>query len=47
MTPFGYARAADIGDALRRGARDATAYLGGGTNLIDLMREGGSHVQRH
>ncbi|WP_174292860.1 FAD binding domain-containing protein, partial [Sphingomonas bacterium] len=39
MTPFGYARAADSADALRLGAKHASAYLGGGTNLVDLMRE--------
>jgi xanthine dehydrogenase YagS FAD-binding subunit len=34
-----YARAADAADAIRR-AEDAHArYLGGGTNLVDLMRE--------
>ncbi|WP_375403248.1 FAD binding domain-containing protein [uncultured Sphingomonas sp.] len=40
MTPFGYARATGMEDALRRGSQGATAYLGGGTNLVDLMREG-------
>ncbi|TCP36702.1 xanthine dehydrogenase family protein subunit M [Sphingomonas sp. BK235] len=39
MTPFRYERAADAGEALRLGAGAATAYLGGGTNLVDLMRE--------
>jgi xanthine dehydrogenase YagS FAD-binding subunit len=39
MTPFTYARAAQIADAVRLGAHDATKYLGGGTNLVDLMRE--------
>ena len=39
MTPFDYARASDHGDALRRGAASGAAYLGGGTNLVDLMRE--------
>ena len=39
MTPFGYARASDTADALRLGSGHATAYLGGGTNLVDLMRE--------
>jgi xanthine dehydrogenase YagS FAD-binding subunit len=39
MTPFNYARAADTAEALRLGAGDASAYLGGGTNLVDLMRE--------
>jgi xanthine dehydrogenase YagS FAD-binding subunit len=39
MTPFTYVRAGDTADALRLGAGSATAYLGGGTNLVDLMRE--------
>ena len=39
MTPFDYARATDPADALRQGAITGAAYLGGGTNLIDLMRE--------
>jgi xanthine dehydrogenase YagS FAD-binding subunit len=39
MTPFSYTRADDVTDAVRLGAGDATAFLGGGTNLVDLMRE--------
>ena len=39
MIPFTYARAADAADALRRGAAAGARYLGGGTNLVDLMRE--------
>jgi xanthine dehydrogenase YagS FAD-binding subunit len=39
MIPFTYARAADTADAVRRGAADGARYLGGGTNLVDLMRE--------
>jgi xanthine dehydrogenase YagS FAD-binding subunit len=39
MTPFSYARAGNAAEALRLGAGNATAYLGGGTNLVDLMRE--------
>ncbi len=39
MTPFTYARADGIADAIKLGADPATAYLGGGTNLVDLMRE--------
>jgi xanthine dehydrogenase YagS FAD-binding subunit len=38
MIPFDYARAADAGEAVRRAAGGAR-YLGGGTNLVDLMRE--------
>jgi xanthine dehydrogenase YagS FAD-binding subunit len=39
MIPFTYARAADTADALSRGAAAGVKYLGGGTNLVDLMRE--------
>jgi xanthine dehydrogenase YagS FAD-binding subunit len=40
MTPFTYARAESVSDALRLAATSAGGkYLGGGTNLIDLMRE--------
>ena len=39
MTPFLYERAPDVGAALAAGARAGAQYLGGGTNLIDLMRE--------
>ncbi|MBB3221123.1 FAD binding domain-containing protein [Pseudoduganella umbonata] len=39
MTPFTFARAVDAGDAVARGATPGTRYLGGGTNLVDLMRE--------
>jgi xanthine dehydrogenase YagS FAD-binding subunit len=39
MTPFTFARATDAADALRMGAATGTKYLGGGTNLVDLMRE--------
>jgi xanthine dehydrogenase YagS FAD-binding subunit len=39
MIPVTYARATDTADALSRGAADGARYLGGGTNLVDLMRE--------
>jgi xanthine dehydrogenase YagS FAD-binding subunit len=39
MTPFDYARPADQAEALRMGAAADVAYLGGGTNIVDLMRE--------
>ncbi len=38
MSPFSYARAADADDAVRQ-AVEGARYLGGGTNLVDLMRE--------
>ncbi len=39
MIPFTYSRAADQADAVRLGAAISARYLGGGTNLVDLMRE--------
>jgi len=39
MNSFSYARAADVADAVRQGGEDHAKYLGGGTNLVDLMRE--------
>jgi xanthine dehydrogenase YagS FAD-binding subunit len=40
MMPFSYARASSVPDALRLAGTTAGAkYLGGGTNLVDLMRE--------
>lgn len=39
MKPFEYARAGSPADAVRR-FRPGTMYLGGGTNLVDLMRLG-------
>jgi xanthine dehydrogenase YagS FAD-binding subunit len=40
MMPFTYARASNVAEALRLAGTTAGAkYLGGGTNLVDLMRE--------
>jgi xanthine dehydrogenase YagS FAD-binding subunit len=39
MTPFTFVRATDTAAATHLGALDGAKYLGGGTNLIDLMRE--------
>jgi xanthine dehydrogenase YagS FAD-binding subunit len=39
MTPFNYSRAKDASDAVRRAGVESAKYLGGGTNLVDLMRE--------
>ncbi|HEX4510185.1 MAG TPA: xanthine dehydrogenase family protein subunit M [Burkholderiaceae bacterium] len=39
MTPFTYLRAESAADAIRRGAAVGAKFLGGGTNLVDLMRE--------
>ncbi|MEO7335094.1 MAG: xanthine dehydrogenase family protein subunit M [Caldimonas sp.] len=39
MTPFTYARADDAVEAVRLGGSAGAKYLGGGTNLVDLLRE--------
>ena len=39
MTPLLYERASDVGAGVGRRARTGAQYLGGGTNLVDLMRE--------
>ena len=39
MNRFTYARATDVADAVRKGVEVQAKYLGGGTNLVDLMRE--------
>lgn len=39
MTPFSYARPTDAADAVRQGRAAGAKFLGGGTNLVDLMRE--------
>jgi xanthine dehydrogenase YagS FAD-binding subunit len=39
MNRFSYVRAQEIGDALLLGANHGAAFLAGGTNLIDLMKE--------
>ena len=40
MMPFDYHRARDAAEAVRLvGGRSEARYLGGGTNLVDLMRE--------
>lgn len=39
MNPFEYARAVSSDEALRLATASRSKYLGGGTNLIDLMRE--------
>ncbi len=40
MTPVSYLRAGSAADAMRLGALDGHRLLGGGTNLVDLMRKG-------
>lgn len=40
MNDFGYVRARDVGDAVRRIAADPEArFIAGGTNIIDLIKE--------
>ncbi|WP_429302084.1 FAD binding domain-containing protein [Paraburkholderia sp. GAS199] len=43
MNPFHYQRAGDQQAALALGTQPGTRYLGGGTNLVDLMREDIEH----
>ena len=40
MNSFTYVRASNLDAAVREGARADTYYLGGGTNLLDLMKGG-------
>ncbi len=40
MRPFTYVRATDARSALAAAGRDDSRYLGGGTNLLDLMKTG-------
>ena len=40
MNPFEYARASSLDDATRLAAVEGNKLLGGGTNLVDLMRKG-------
>ena len=39
MTPFTYSRADDAAQAIAHARGGDAKYLGGGTNLVDLMRE--------
>jgi xanthine dehydrogenase YagS FAD-binding subunit len=44
MKPFTYSRATDVAGALNTAERESGAkYLGGGTNLVDLMKTGAEH----
>lgn len=40
MKPFAYVRPAGVSDAIAAGQGDGVRYLGGGTNLLDLMKMG-------
>lgn len=46
MTPIDYARASSVEDAITGREAAGTMLLGGGTNLIDLMRKGVEHPSR-
>jgi xanthine dehydrogenase YagS FAD-binding subunit len=46
MTPFTHVRAHDVAEAVRLGGQPVAKYLGGGTNLVDLLRETIEHPQR-
>src|ERR687889_485741 len=45
MMPFTYQRASDPADAVQRACAPRAKYLGGGTNLVDLMRETLEHPE--
>src|ERR671914_371658 len=40
MRPFAYVKPVDVDAAVVAGAEPGAKFLGGGTNLVDLMREG-------
>src|SRR5436853_7434614 len=40
MNPFTYTRAVDVDTAVQDGATEGARFLGGGTNLLDLMKGG-------
>src|ERR1700754_2063435 len=46
MDPISYERAADVNGALRSAQEPGSMYIGGGTNLLDLMKGGGSPAMR-
>ena len=46
MIRFDYVRADDVADAVRAGTPRARAFLAGGTNLVDLMKENVERPQR-
>jgi xanthine dehydrogenase YagS FAD-binding subunit len=43
VRPFTYTRAESVTEAINSGAASEAKYLGGGTNLVDLMRETVEH----
>ena len=46
MVNLEYQRASTVADAIRLGAEPGTAFIGGGTNLIDLMKGGVANPRR-
>jgi xanthine dehydrogenase YagS FAD-binding subunit len=44
MDAFTYLRAADVDEAVRAGGASDARYIGGGTNLVDLMKGGVEHA---
>jgi xanthine dehydrogenase YagS FAD-binding subunit len=46
MDAIDYQRAADLSSALRANAQSGSALIGGGTNLLDLMKGGIAHPAR-
>ena len=43
MQAFSYERATDVASAVRAGQQAGARYIGGGTNLLDLMKSGVEH----
>jgi xanthine dehydrogenase YagS FAD-binding subunit len=46
VNSFSYTRAADVASAVREVAADGAAFIAGGTNLVDLMKENVSKPSR-
>jgi xanthine dehydrogenase YagS FAD-binding subunit len=46
MNTFAYVRASDVESALREARRPGARFLGGGTNLLDLMKGGVEQPER-
>jgi xanthine dehydrogenase YagS FAD-binding subunit len=46
MDAISYQRATDVGAAIQAAQQPGTAFIGGGTNLLDLMKAGAAHPLR-
>lgn len=46
MNPFSFARPTDPADAVRQGSSEGVKFIAGGSNLIDLMKEGVERPRR-